>query len=167
MLAPRPVGVTVAGSQDIEAGASHACVISRDRRELRCWGYSGSGRLGIGPIEMAMPVREPSLVMGGLSWSSASLGWSHSCAIADGGHLYCFGYNIAGQLGMGGFDRASRVAPTEVAPIGSWTAVSSGETHTCAIRAGGLLGCGGYGRGAQHRDSCGRTDTSTPCRVCL
>jgi alpha-tubulin suppressor-like RCC1 family protein len=167
-LEPRPVAVTAPSAQDIDAGNSHACFITRDgARSIQCWGSSGSGRLGIGPMAPTI-VRTPTEVAGGLHWTALSLGWAHSCAIADEGRLYCWGYNIAGQLGMGGSDKASRTTPSEVAgAVGGWTVVSSGETHTCAIRDGGQLWCWGENSAGQLSESCGFGDTATPCRVCL
>lgn len=80
---------------------------------------------------------------------------THSCAIAKG-QLYCWGYNTAGQLGLG--DVNSRHTPTLVS--GPWgsdpvTKVVVGTWNTCAI-AGGQLYCWGDNSWGQ----LGRGDTS-------
>jgi hypothetical protein len=64
----------------------------------------------------------------------------HTCRVADG-RLHCFGDNEYGQLGTG--DRARRAEPTRVGNFNDWLRVSTGERHTCALRAPGVLYCFG------------------------
>ena len=78
-----------------------------------CWGSNGSGQLTV-PF--------PSF-----DYSAVSAGALHTRAIS-GGNLYCWGGNGDGQL-----DR----------PIGTFTALSSGRFHSCAINELASLECWG------------------------
>lgn len=64
----------------------------------------------------------------------------HSCEIEDG-RLFCWGQNDDGQLGTG--DRIAQSRRARVGTRNDWLSVSTGEEHTCAIRAPGQLFCWG------------------------
>ena len=76
-------------------------------------------------------------------WRSVGVGNSHSCAISQGGGLWCWGANGSGQLGDGTVSDRSR--PVRV----GWRrgkgvgAVSMGYAHTCALGEDGVLVCWG------------------------
>ena len=64
-----------------------------------------------------------------LSMPAVSAGGTHTCAIAAGGTLACWGDDSAGQL--------------DGIPSGDFRSVSAGDAHTCAIRTDGTLACWG------------------------
>src|SRR5687767_15561345 len=70
-------------------------------------------------------------------WSVASAGYSHTCAITSAKSLYCWGYNINGQIGDG--STTQRNSPVQIGTSGAWARVSGGTGHTCAITTGGSL----------------------------
>src|SRR5687768_12744698 len=78
-------------------------------------------------------------------WSVVSSGASHTCAITTGKSLYCWGWNINGQIGDGtiGHPENDRHSPTRIGSAGVWAAVSAGGLHTCAITTGKSLYCWG------------------------
>ncbi|EYF07216.1 regulator of chromosome condensation, RCC1 [Chondromyces apiculatus DSM 436] len=89
-------------------GGSHACAILHDGR-VKCWGYNGSGRLGLGdtldrgdgPGEMGDSL--PAVNLGTAASATlvgASLGYS--CARLAAGNIKCWGTNEYSQLGVGG-----------------------------------------------------------------
>ena len=125
----------------IAAGDVHACGIGAGGT-LWCWGANGSGQLGTG--SHASPGR-PQQVMtpapGG--WLSVTAGGSQTCAIRTGGTLWCWGFNIFGELGIGNL--ISRIRPWQVtAPArGGWASVTAGEFQTCATRTDGTAWCWG------------------------
>jgi alpha-tubulin suppressor-like RCC1 family protein len=67
-----------------------------------------------------------------------SAGNSHTCLIR-GTTLYCFGWNVYGQLGQG--DVMDRDVPAPVA--GEWLEVAAIQEHTCAITTAGDVSCWG------------------------
>lgn len=78
------------------------------------------------------------------SFTDLDMGLDHVCAIADDGHLWCWGSHEFGQLGVGDAPASTCglkpcfTRPTEVnllASVPSWSQVSAGEGVTCAIRA--------------------------------
>lgn len=65
---------------------------------------------------------------------------THTCSVTDG-QLRCWGNNDQSQLGLG--DAESRDRPTRVGSFNDWLSVSTGERHTCGLRAPGVLYCFG------------------------
>lgn len=74
----------------IAAGEAHSCVVRSDA-QVACWGVETSGETG-----GSQPV---DLGAGGIV-THVTAGASHGCAI-KGVRLKCWGYNGAGQLGLG------------------------------------------------------------------
>jgi alpha-tubulin suppressor-like RCC1 family protein len=163
----RPVRVDVPRTLAIEAAQDHVCALLAETNELRCWGWGADGRLGNEIRPLPQPVRSPTPVVGDLEWRQFSLGQAHTCGITVDRHLFCWGSNLAGQLGMGDADRAVRTEPDEVMPSGGWEYVTTGTHHTCAVRDDGAVYCWGQATNGQLSASCRRDNVSTPCRVCL
>ncbi len=145
-----PVSVSGLGSgvQEIAAGADHTCARRADG-SVRCWGSNSHGQLGNGqstrhfvPIQVAgLPASIQALAAGG----------RHSCALASGGDLRCWGDNQSGQLG-----HASGPGPHLPLPVVGLTAttaaISAGLVNSCALSTGGRVSCWGatpLGQGAQ------------------
>ena len=66
---------------------------------------------------------------------------SHTCALVDGGELYCFGSNYFGELGDGTLDNAKRAV--KVAGVTGAKHVATGAEVTCAVVADGGVSCWG------------------------
>ena len=82
----------------VSAGFRYACAIA-DGGQAFCWGNNGFGQLGDGSTSN----RSRAVAVNGLDSgvSQISAGSYHSCALAQGGNVKCWGYNINGQLGIG------------------------------------------------------------------
>jgi hypothetical protein len=92
--------------------------------------------------------------------AAVATGADHTCAIVEGGGLFCWGDNTAGQLGHAG---AGGTTPAQVFASGV-TAVAAGAQHTCAVQ-GGVVKCwGANGSGQLGRGSAGASDP-TPAPV--
>jgi len=92
--------VQVAGTtwQSVSAGQSHTCALMLDGT-LWCWGLNDSGQLGDNTLDSkSTPV---AVVGSGQTWAIVAAGVTHTCALATGGSLWCWGDNSAGQLGIG------------------------------------------------------------------
>jgi len=145
--APSKVG-TEADWATVDAGDYHTCATKLDG-SLYCWGYTlGDGRLGTGRSESSLT---PLRVGRANNWISVSAGYYSSCAIADGGALFCWGANQSGQLGDG--TTTMRLSPVEVSADVQWKSVdvdnNYGSRHTCGITMGGALYCWGANENGQ------------------
>ena len=124
-------------------GSSTSCGVATDGVAW-CWGTQAglSGR----PL--------PGKPIGNQPVSTISSGGSFSCAIAAG-TVICWGSDDAGQLGDN-----SRTSRTTAAPINSslsFTAVSAGWAHTCAVSTSGEIYCWGDPRAGDLGDGTGFT----------
>ncbi|MBC6438608.1 MAG: hypothetical protein GDA52_10885, partial [Rhodobacteraceae bacterium] len=152
-------GVTAISAGGSTAG-SHTCAIHNG--SLKCWGRNANGQLGDGTIiQKNTPTQVPGLAT---DVTAVSTGNAHTCAIQNTA-LRCWGYNFDGQLGDGnsgiGTDQNT---PTQVTGLDSAvTAVSAGNSHTCAIQ-NGILHCWGDNDHGQLGDST-TADKNTPTQV--
>jgi alpha-tubulin suppressor-like RCC1 family protein len=142
MTASLPVAID--GVAHIAAGHHHSCAIKRDGT-LWCWGANGQGQLGDGStVDRPTPVQVEGLAgvtavaLNGFD-AQGSLG--HTCAIAAGGRLWCWGSNRFGELGDGSTD--SHATPQEIPTLVGSIAVAAGAKHSCAVRAEGAVYCWG------------------------
>ncbi len=140
----------------ITAGVDYACVLL-DTGQLKCWGSNYAGVLGLGdtnnrgdePGEMGDNL--PAVDLGAGRRAVAIAASDHTCALLDDGSLKCWGYNPAGELGLG--DTNSRGdEPGEMGDnlpavdLGTnlrAIAVACGASHTCALLADGGVKCWG------------------------
>ena len=97
----------------------------------------------------------------GQTWSSLAVGYGSVCGLAAGA-AYCWGYGLDGELGNG--TTASTDHPSAVLSNRSWTSVSVGTSHACAIDTTGAAYC--WGRNASGQLGNGsNTDDSVPVPV--
>lgn len=98
-------------------------------------------------VTLLSSAAEASLVAAGPVAVDAGRGFA--CGLGAGGELYCWGSNSRGQLGIGfTFEVRDVSAPQRVAEsLGTFTAVSAGAEHACAIAGGALYCWGANGRG--------------------
>jgi len=92
------VQITDATWKSVSAGQSHTCAITIDG-SLWCWGSNSQGQLG--DKTQALKNTPVNIVVAGVSWAAVAAGATHTCALAVGGSLWCWGDNTAGQLGIG------------------------------------------------------------------
>ncbi len=134
------VDVSVYGGTDV----GHACGLRAGR--LFCWGVGAQGQLGNGGTNpQGQPVEVPQVTG---SWASVSTGAFSTCAITDGGALYCWGGGTNappgsvpnwGQVGDGTqLQRNTPVAITTPAAQG-WSSVHVFDRRVSAVRTDGTL----------------------------
>lgn len=91
-------------------------------------------------------------------------GHFHSCAEGSDGNVYCWGYNVVGQLGDG--TTTNRLSPVKVSAPASVTLsrLSAGDYHTCANGSDGQVYCWGRSENGQLGDG-SEGDRATPAAV--
>ncbi len=135
----------------ISAGTSHSCAIADGL--AFCWGTNTNGQLGdASTTQHTAPFAVTTTgVLSGRTVSAISAGDAHSCAVADG-NAYCWGLTTSGRVGNGVVSATSQSSPVAVtgtvAASANVTAISAGNTHSCAI-AGGAAHCWGAGASGQ------------------
>lgn len=137
----------------ISAGSNHACGITT-AHVAYCWGRNTDGELGNPsaaapcPESNAACSEKPVRVAGNLAFGSISAGRDYTCAIATSGAAYCWGANAYGQLGIGGQTPTSRPARVGIEGV-TFTSISAGDSHTCAVTSGGTAYCWGSNAGGK------------------
>jgi alpha-tubulin suppressor-like RCC1 family protein len=117
----------------------HGCGVT-PTGAAHCWGNNSSGQLGDGTTN---PSATPVPVAGGLSFAAVGSSGLHTCGITSGGAGYCWGHNGDGQLGIGSVGEPVVSSPVAVTGGLSLTAISTGDSHTCAITTTGVAYCWG------------------------
>ncbi|MGH7516172.1 MAG: Ig-like domain-containing protein [Gemmatimonadales bacterium] len=145
--ADRTRPVPVAGGlvfATLRAGNRHTCGVTAGA--AYCWGDNSIGQLGDGTTTgRTRPTQvSPNLFSGGVFFASVSVGSSHTCGRTTGGLGYCWGSNVAGQLG-GGTSALSSTVPVAVSmptPL-QVVALSAGSSHNCAVASDARAYCWG------------------------
>jgi alpha-tubulin suppressor-like RCC1 family protein len=139
-----PAPLTLTGVTNIAAGLQHACAVASGA--LSCWGNDQNAELGDGKqnTQSATPV---AVNVASKTITQVTAGYSHTCALATDGTVYCWGQNDWGQcatgLGDAGFNNNDVLTPTQVQLTGKVLQVEAGTNHTCALIVGGSVMCWG------------------------
>jgi alpha-tubulin suppressor-like RCC1 family protein len=137
-------------------------------------GSAGQGaHLSTGASGSATGQAKPTSPGGGPSKATLSAGVAVSCVIRSGGHVFCWGSNISGRLGLGlaegpqtcsnneGDTGGCAAGPVQVIGVADAVQVASGQPGSCALVKSGQIYCWGYNGGGQLGDG----STSGP-RTC-
>lgn len=141
-----PVAVSgLTGVTAIAAAADHTCAVRQDGTAW-CWGWNGEGQLGDGTTDPSpTPVQVSGLTDAALIAVAGVGGLEHSCAVKTDSTAWCWGSNLAGQLGDGTYN--SSLTPVLVTGLTAATAIASGgmHAHACAVLDDGTAWCWGAG----------------------
>jgi alpha-tubulin suppressor-like RCC1 family protein len=142
---PAPPGPAVAA---LSAGGRHTCALLVTG-DVDCWGANDQGQLGDGTTTgNAAPVRVAHLA----NVTSIAAGSEHTCAVHDDGAVACWGDDAFGQVdGVTRYGTPQRTvyAPVDVPGVTDAIAVSTGDSNSCALLAGGTLTCWGHNGGGE------------------
>lgn len=153
----------------VATGDSHLCGLTL-KGEAYCWGASDVGQLGAGEGEMTTDV--PVKVLSDERFVDIGVGTTHSCAVADDGRAWCWGFDRWGQLGRG--QKGSILAypvPEPVIGDARFTgSIQGGYRHTCALGVDGKAYCWGtdfHGEGGIQPDKefCRVPGGTAPCHT--
>ena len=145
----------------ITSGRDHVCAQLVDN-SLKCWGSNSNGQLGTGDTSYSSSA-SPRQVTGITSASSVVAGAMHTCAIADGGSVKCWGTGAKFRLGIASsYGQADVSTPTAVAGLvgASVKQISAGTSQTCALLTTGGVNC--WGDNATGQLGTGATSSATP-----
>jgi alpha-tubulin suppressor-like RCC1 family protein len=148
-LLPQQVTTPAAtGWASVTGGGDHTCA-TRSGGTVWCWGSNSVGQLGdAGPPGDEVQPQQVT-VPASTGWASVTAGEAHTCATRTDGTLWCWGYNVFGQLGIG-TTTLDKDLPQQVSLPAStgWASVTGGGVYTCATRTRALW-CWGDGREGQ------------------
>jgi alpha-tubulin suppressor-like RCC1 family protein len=168
--------------QVLQAGWGHSCGIDLSQH-LWCWGLNSEGQLGRGAGAPGSARARASLILSTDLFKYVTVGGQHTCAIALSGSGFCWGYNVAGQLGDGTF--ATNGVPTPIAavnlefrqdplvifrspdpdfPLPPGPFMAAGYDHTCGITTLNQTICWGLNQDGQLGDN-STVEKNTPVAV--
>ncbi|MFA5643782.1 MAG: prepilin-type N-terminal cleavage/methylation domain-containing protein [Candidatus Paceibacterota bacterium] len=140
------------------ASAGHwnyrTCALKTDNT-VWCWGSNANGNLGINnTTQQLTPVQV--LGTGGSGYltgvSQIVGGHNHICALKSDNTVWCWGFNMYGQMGIN--NTSDQYTPAQVLGVGGSgyltgvSKISAGWNHTCAVKVDGTVWCwGGNGNG--------------------
>ena len=139
LLTPQPAADGLDGRDlsDIQCGNENTLFLMKDGTVYTCGTYA-RGTQGLGKRNTI--VKTPTQIPGLEHIVQISCGFGHNAALDAEGHLWIWGRNDYGQLGLG--DKSSRNTPVKL-PLEGITAVSCGGKFTLAQdREGTLWGWG-------------------------
>lgn len=151
VITPRVLPSLVAGNRSfavgtLSSGYSHTCAIEGTR--ALCWGLNFFGALGVGSTGLFST--QPVVVGTSATpaFTQVATGGYHACALTSTGVAWCWGWNQEGQAGQPASTTALVTpAPVSAGPL-SFSQVTAGDSHSCALTAAGEAWCwGGNGRG--------------------
>ena len=165
----------------VDVGSNTVCAILDDG-SMYCWGWNSHGQVGnaCSPVNQCMPTNTPSNVSFPVPYNASfPVGWQViaistgeyvSCAVINGGSLYCWGSNTNGQLaeeiGSGYGGNATSIPKAVSLPTGR-VAIDvqvGGSGTVCAILDDGSLYC--WGQNSEGTVGDGSTsDRTSPTRT--
>ncbi|MBT5184526.1 MAG: hypothetical protein HOM47_05080, partial [Euryarchaeota archaeon] len=159
-------------TEDMEIGDNYGCMVVSATTELNdavqltpeageivCWGQGYNGRTGLGTsgdyqLDSTTNTMAP-LNFNGVSMIDVEIGpgtgfSGHTCSISDDRQLYCWGYNLKGQLGQGNSNtigdnpgEMSALNPIDI--LGKSKIVALGGQSTCTVTTNNHVYCWGDG----------------------
>ena len=131
---------SVAGDQD------HVCAVTTSG-DVYCWGANLSGQLGNGTT--SNDGMAPAKVDGVSGVTSVACGDDFTCALTEGGNVFCWGNDQVGELGDGTPDGGAppphdggapfpneTAVPVSVTGLSNVTGITAGWDSACAVASG-------------------------------
>ena len=151
--APVAVGpVDIGGpATALVASNQNTCVVL-EGGAVRCWGGNFWGSLGLGHYDAVGDDEAPTSASQVPLPSAAAtvvVGASHTCALLTTEELYCWGSNLAGELGLGDLNFFGYATPQMVPLDVGVASLALGASLSCARLGDGRVRCWGTGKEGQ------------------
>ena len=132
----RPVAVNLGeDADDVAAGAEHSCALLHVGT-IRCWGGNPNGEVGVTTHDDQLLPAAPIAVPASGDFTAVTAGVAHTCALATGSSVYCWGSDRANQL-RGGAGVVQSDSPLLVpALVAGIDSIEAGGSTTCVVAAG-------------------------------
>lgn len=142
-----PSGVT--SFRSIASGVQTNCAIA-NTGTVYCWGFGANGEIGNGANNNVNVPTAVTMPAGVTSFSSVSINYNFSCAVANTGVVYCWGYGGYGQIGNGASVTVNvPTAVTMPAGVTNFSAAWVNAGSSCALANTGVVYCWGTGTNGQ------------------
>jgi alpha-tubulin suppressor-like RCC1 family protein len=101
------------------------------------WGSNTRGQLGDGSFtNQPLPVAASSVLSHVVQLSA---GWKHAVALTEDGHVWAWGDNLEGEIGLGITTTQGISVPTQVPGLSGVVSVSAGDRFTGALKGDGTV----------------------------
>lgn len=139
---PNPTQVPgIVDAVEVSTSFTHRCARHQDG-SVSCWGsFNEFGTLGDGTTMQPETV-EPRPVLGLVDVVQLKVGDYASCALVEGGTVWCWGNNAGGMLGVGE-DTPFASEPLQVPDLTDVTRISVTDMAACAMTEAGDVSCWG------------------------
>ncbi|HEY8087605.1 MAG TPA: hypothetical protein VIF09_07170 [Polyangiaceae bacterium] len=158
-----PTPAMGSGIAKLVAGAHDTCALLANG--AACAGKGGAGELldDVGDADSPVPVAETALPAAPVAIAS---GEAFTCAVVQGGDVYCAGNGAYGVLGNG--TTGISVAPVQVSLQGKKaTAIAAFNDHACAVLVDGSVACWGDDTSGQLGDGKSGTGVASSSPVAV
>ena len=150
---------------DLDLGYDYTCVVL-DNGNVKCWGYNSHGQLGVGDTTNRYTPTSINALPNSSTAKEVFTGYGSSCARLQNDSLSCWGWNSAGQLGIG--NNAWNSTPQQVIDLGYNRTIKSYDANflwACAILDDNSMKCWSSNNAASSRIGVGQSNfqqTSIP-----
>lgn len=134
--------------RQVASGSNFTCALKKTGKVF-CWGINNAGQLGLGSGQPKAlgPSEIPNLR--NINFISAK--GDSACAVNNAGIVYCWGFNMFGEIGDGSANFTIR-PPSQVLNVSNVQKVAVGIKHACAILADKTVRCWGWNYSGQLGD---------------
>ncbi|XP_076021332.1 putative E3 ubiquitin-protein ligase HERC4 isoform X2 [Genypterus blacodes] len=128
----------------LSCGEAHTLALN-DKGLVFSWGQGSDGQLGLNNFEECVRVPRNIKSLSEVQIAQVACGYRHSHALSKGGHLYSWGQNRFGQLGLGVNGQGIPTPQVVQSLLGiPFTQISAGGAHSFALTLSGAVF--GWGR---------------------
>ncbi|GAA6107803.1 probable E3 ubiquitin-protein ligase HERC4 isoform X1 [Tachysurus ichikawai] len=143
----------------VSCGEAHTLALS-DKGQVFAWGQASDGQLGLSSMEECMRVPRTIKSLSEVHVVQVSCGYRHSLALSRRGHIFSWGQNRYGQLGLGK-EGPCILTPQVIQSLQGipFAQISAGGAHSFALTMSGAV----FGWGQNKFGQLGLNDNNDRC----